>query len=606
MDGLRHLLPRLLRHPWLLAGSVLCAIFSAGGLGVGLISLGPLLRIILEGRSKESVTQLIQEYNASRAGFDIPESLVNLLPADPFHAVVAIMVGLGCLTVFGATANFLHQFLALEISNRAVAEVRTDVFRHSLSMPLSEVQRRGAAELVSRINKDSMALQGGMLALTSKTVAQLTKGLAAFAAAVWFDWRLTIVALLVAPILASILRKLGRRIRRATRAALEAQEDLLRVSNEAIQGIRTVKTATAERMAADRFDAANDSVLREELRVRTARAIASPLIEMLAVFVLIGLAILAARQILDGQMDFDSFMLSLAALAVAGGSLKPLAGLVNDIQASAAPAERLEELLAIPDEAASASGSASIGRHAESIRFDGVRYRYPGAEVDSLIGIDLDIAFGEHVAIVGPNGCGKTTLLGLLPRLFDPTEGRVEIDGHDLRNVRLPELRRQIGVVTQETVMFRGTIRENISFGLDVDDSAIRAAAELAHATEFIDALPLGFDATVAELGTSLSGGQRQRVAIARALLRSPSLLILDEATSQIDAESEEQINAAVAEFRAGRTLVVIAHRLSTVLAADRIVVMEAGRIVDVGTHQELLERCEVYQRLAKTQLMPG
>ncbi|MCP4795572.1 MAG: hypothetical protein GY885_05370, partial [Phycisphaeraceae bacterium] len=317
MDGLRHLLPRLLRHPWLLAGSVICAIFSAGGLGVGLISLGPLLRIILEGRSKESVTQLIQEYNASRSGFDIPESLVNLLPADPFHAVVAIMVGLGLLTVFGATANFLHQFLALEISNRAVAEVRTDVFRHSLSMPLSEVQRRGAAELVSRINKDSMALQGGMLALTSKTVAQLTKGLAAFAAAVWFDWRLTIVALLVAPILASILRKLGRRIRRATKAALEAQEDLLRVSNEAIQGIRTVKTATAEPMAADRFDTANDAVLREELRVRTARAIASPLIEMLAVFVLIGLAILAARQILDGQMDFDSFMLSLAALAVA-------------------------------------------------------------------------------------------------------------------------------------------------------------------------------------------------------------------------------------------------------------------------------------------------
>ncbi|MAH65074.1 MAG: ABC transporter permease [Phycisphaerae bacterium] len=606
MDGLRHLLPRLLRHPWLLAGSVICAIFSAGGLGVGLISLGPLLRIILEGRSKESVAQLIQQYNASRSGFDVPERLVNLLPADPFHAVVAIMVGLGLLTVFGATANFLHQFLALEISNRAVAEVRTEVFRHSLSMPLSEVQRRGAAELVSRINKDSMALQGGMLALTSKTVAQLTKGLAAFAAAVWFDWRLTIVALLVAPILGSILRKLGRRIRRATRAALEAQEDLLRVSNEAIQGIRTVKTATAESMAADRFEVANAAVLREELRVRTARAIASPLIEMLAVFVLIGLAILAARQILDGQMDFDSFMLSLAALAVAGGSLKPLAGLVNDIQASAAPAERLEELLAIPDEAASASGAAAIGRHSESIRFNGVRYRYPGADVDSLTDVDLEIAFGEHVAIVGPNGCGKTTLLGLLPRLFDPTEGVVAIDGSDLRSVRLPELRRQIGVVTQETVLFRGTIRENIAFGLETDDAAIRAAADLAHATEFIDALPLGLDHLIAELGTSLSGGQRQRIAIARALLRAPSLLILDEATSQIDAESEEHINAAVAEFRAGRTLVVIAHRLSTVLAADRIVVMDAGRIVDVGTHEELLDRCEVYQRLARTQLMPG
>ena len=606
MDGLRHLLPRLLRHPWLLAGSVICAIFSAGGLGLGLVSLGPLLRIILEGRSKETVAQLISNYNESRSGFDIPEGLVELLPAEPFSAVVAIMTGLGLLTVFGATANFLHQFLALEISNRAVAEVRTDVFRHSLSMPLSEVQRRGAAELVSRINKDSVALQGGMLALTSKTVAQLTKGLAAFAAAIWFDWRLTIVALLVAPILASILRKLGRRIRRATRAALEAQEDLLRVSNEAIQGIRTVKPATAEAMAAGRFDAANDAVLREELRVRTARAIASPLIEMLAVFVLIGLAILAARQILEGQMDFDSFMLSLTALAVAGGSLKPLAGLVNDIQAAAAPAERLEELLAIPDEAESASGATSIARHADSIRFRDVRYRYPGADADSLADIDLEIAFGEHVAIVGPNGCGKTTLLGLLPRLFDPTDGVVEIDGQDLRTVRLPELRRQIGVVTQETVMFRGTIRENIAFGQEANDAAIRAAAALAHATDFIDALPLAFDTPVAELGTSLSGGQRQRIAIARALLRAPSLLILDEATSQIDAESEEQINAAVAEFRAGRTLVVIAHRLSTVLAADRIVVMEAGRIVGVGTHQELLERCDVYQRLAKTQLMPG
>jgi ABC-type multidrug transport system fused ATPase/permease subunit len=606
MDGLRHLLPRLLRHPWLLAGSIFCAIFSAGGLGIGLVSMGPLLRIILEGRSKETVAQLISQYNASRPGFTIPESLVELLPTSPFHAVVVIMVGLAILTIFGATANFLHQFLALELSNRAVAEVRTETFQHALAMPLGEVQRRGAAELVSRINKDSMALQSGMLALTSKTVSQLTKGLAAFAAAVWFDWRLTIVALLVAPVLASILRKLGRRIRHATRAALVAQEDLLRVSNEAIQGIRTVKTATAESLAGIRFEVANQDVLREELRVRTARAISSPLIEMLAVFVLIGLATLAARQILDGKMDFDSFMLSLAALGVAGGSLKPLAGLVNDIQASAAPAERLEELLAIPDEHQDTQDRPDLLRHSESIQFEGVRFRYPGADRDSLQGIDLEIRFGEHVAIVGPNGCGKTTLLALLPRLFDPTSGTVSIDGHDLREIRLESLRNQIGVVTQETVLFSGTIRENISFGLDVSDEAIRAAAGLAHASAFIEAMPLAYETPVAELGTSLSGGQRQRIVIARALLREPSLLILDEATSQIDAESEEQINLAIAKFRSGRTLVVIAHRLSTVLAADRIVVMDEGRTMDVGTHSELMGRCEVYRRLAQTQLMPG
>jgi subfamily B ATP-binding cassette protein MsbA len=606
MDGLRHLIPRLLRHPWLLAGSITCAVVSAGGLGIGLVSLGPLLRIILVGKSKENVAQLVSQYNASRPTFTIPESVVELLPSSPFHAVVAIMVGLGLLTIFGATANFFHQFMALELSNRAVAEVRTDVFRHSLALPLGEVQHRGAAELVSRINKDSMALQSGLLALTSKTVAQLTKGLAAFAAAVWFDWRLTIVALVVAPVLASILRKLGRRIRRATGAALVAQEDLLRVSNEAIQGIRTVKTATAESLASTRFEVANQDVLREELRVRTARALSSPLIEMLAVFVLIGLATLAARQILDGKMEFDSFMLSLAALGVAAGSLKPLTGLVNDIQAAAAPAERLEELLAIPNEHQDTLDCPALPRHSESIQFKGVRFRYPNAESDALQGVDLELRFGEHMAVVGPNGCGKTTLLALLPRLFDPTAGTVSIDGHDLRGVRLESLRNQIGVVTQETVLFRGTIRENIAFGLEVDDEAVRVAAELSHARPFIEAMPLGYDSPVAELGTSLSGGQRQRIAIARALLRAPSLLILDEATSQIDAESEEQINMAIADFRSGRTLLVIAHRLSTVLAADRIAVMDEGRVVDIGIHSELLGRCDVYRRLAQTQLMPG
>lgn len=606
MRGLRHLLPRLRRHPWLLAGGLFFALISAGGLSAGLVSLGPIFKIILDGQAHESVTALIDQYNQSRTYMRIPEWLVDVIPNDPFRAVVMILVALAVLTVIGAVANFLHQFLALEITSRTIAEVRQEVFQHVLSMPLTEVQTRGAAELVSRINKDSMALQGGMLALTSKVVANLTKGLAAFAAAVWFDWKLTLFALVIAPVLGGVLRAIGRRIRRATRAALMAQEDLLRVSNESIQGIRAVKTATAEGSASARFADVNDAVLREELHVRTARALASPVVELLAVLVMIGLVILAVREILDSGMSADTFLLTLGSLGVAGGSLRPLAGLVTEIQAASAPAERLEELLAVPDEYALSASMPPLGRHAETIRFRDVTYRYPGSDRDVLDHVELEIPHGCQVAIVGPNGCGKTTLLSLLTRLFDPKTGTVEIDGTDIGGVELGSVRSQVGVVTQETVLFRGSIRENIRFGREADDEEVRRAADLAHASGFIDETSEGLDTVVAELGSSLSGGQRQRIAIARALLRNPSILILDEATSQIDAESEEQINTAVADFSRGRTVLVIAHRLSTVLAADRIVVMNEGRVVDQGVHQELMDRCEVYRRLAQTQLSPG
>ena len=618
MTGFRYLIPLLLRHPWLLAGGLFFALISAGGLSAGLVSLGPIFKIILDGQAHESVTVLIDQYNQSRTWARIPEGVIDLIPDDPFRAVVAILLALAVLTIVGATANFLHQYFSLEISSRSVADVRQEVFQHVLSMPLVEVQTRGAAELISRINKDSMALQGGLLALTSKLVANLTKGLAAFAAALWFDARLTLFALVIAPVLGAILRWIGRRIRRATRAALEAQEDLLRVSNESIQGIRAVKTATAEPAAANRFADANQAVLREELRVRFARALASPVVELLAVLVMIGLVVLAVRQILStrdliaagqvvtGGLTTESFLLTLGSLGVAGGSLRPLAGLITEIQAASAPAERLEELMEMPNEYMATESSPALVRHARSIRFRDVAFRYPRAEQDVLDGVDLEISHGDQVAIVGPNGCGKTTLLSLLPRLFDPVRGLIEIDGQDIAGVELGSLRSQIGVVTQETVLFRGSIRENIVFGRNATDEEVRVAANRAHATDFIQATPQGFQTEVAELGASLSGGQRQRIAIARALLRDPSILILDEATSQIDAESEEQINQAVSDFSRGRTVLVIAHRLSTVLAADRIVVMDQGRVVDTGVHDELLNRCDVYRRLAQTQLAPG
>ena len=588
---------RLLRHKAQLAAALALALVSAGGLGAGLMALAPVLEVLLKRRDS------LGSWVAERAPW-VPEPVVLALPDDPFMGVVVVFVGLLLLTAVGASANFGHQCLSLTLCTRVVAEVRHDIFKHAVNLPLAEVNRRGASEFVSRIIRDTGELQRGMLALTGKTVAQATKGFAAFGAAIWFDWRITLVALVAAPAIAVPLRKFGKRIRRGVRGALRAQEDLLRVSNESIQGIRAVKASSAEGNAIARFDAANQEVLREELRVRVAQSLSSPVVESIAIVAVCALALIAARQIIDGKLSFDTFVLSLGALGVAGGSLKPLAGLVTEIQASSAPAERLQELLSIPREDAHDRRRPALPQHSRELRFDGVSYRYPGAESDAVRGVSVTVGFGERVAFVGGNGCGKTTLLSMVPRLLEPSSGRILVDGADLAEHSLRSLRAQIGVVTQDAVLVRATVADNIRFGLEgVSDDAVREAARRAHAISFIERLPKGFETMVAEGGTSLSGGQRQRISIARAILRDPRILIMDEATSQVDAESEEQINAAIREFGATRTTLIIAHRLSTVLAADRIVVMDAGQVVATGRHQDLLGSCDAYARVARMQL---
>ncbi|MFM1803443.1 MAG: Lipid export ATP-binding/permease protein MsbA [Planctomycetota bacterium] len=606
-----HYASRMLRRRRLAAGTIVFSVISAGGLAAGLVSLGPVMRLILDDGPDASLRTVVERALAEHgwAAALVPAWIVPMLPEGRLEGVALILGCLCALTLFGAVANFLHQYCSLTLSMVTIAEIRLEAFRHALRLPLGTVLRRGPTEIVSRITRDSAELERGFSALTSKALAQLTKGIAAFAAAVWFDWRLTIAAVVVAPVIAWVLRKFGKRIRRGSRNTLMAYEDLLRVSNEAMQGLRGIKTATAEREARKRFGRANRRVVREDRRARLARAISAPLVEALAVFVIAGLALLAAHEIIAGRMGFDRFVLTLGSLGVAGGSFRPLTGLLNDIQASSAPAERLRDILAIPAEGLRERDLPPLPRLSRSIEFDTVRFRYEGAERDAVRGVSLRIRHGEFVAIVGPNGCGKTTLASLLTRLFDPSEGTVRVDGIDIQGASLTSLRRQIGVVPQDPLLVRGTIRENILLGLDpipVPEAraAIDRALGLAHAAHFVARLPKGIESELGEGGSGLSGGQRQRLAIARALVREPSLLILDEATSQIDAESESQIAAAIDEFRRGRTLIAIAHRLSTVRSADRIVVMEDGAVLDIGTHAELLGRCELYQRLVATQLV--
>ncbi len=597
----------MLRDRTALAGAVAFAFISAGGLGAGLVALKPILENIMTPGGRP-LPEIVSEFNQNKiVDGRVPQGLIDALPTDPFQGVVLLIVGLGLLTVIGGAANFLHVYLSLTVVQRTVTRMRRDLFHKVVRLPLKDVVVEGPSDTISRIVNDTVAVGGGLSALVSKALAQVTKGIAGFVAALVLDWRLTLVSLVVAPLLYTVIRKLGKKIRRASRAALEQQSGLYAATSEALQGLRVVKVHTTERYEAGRFHRINKEAMRQALKVRTARALASPLVEVLTIFVLGGLSLIAIKAIIDGELDQAGFIAVLGALGAAGASMKPLTGLSNDIQQASAAAERVMSLMNAAPEPGHDPELERLGRHESTIEFKDVRFSYPNALRPALDGVTLRIEHGETIAVVGPNGCGKTTLLALVPRLFEPQEGVIEIDGRDIVSVSVRSLRRQIGVVTQETVLFRGTIRSNIAYGAEnATEARILDAAKRARADDFITKLPKGYETSVGEQGLTLSGGQRQRLAIARAILRDPAILILDEATSMIDADSEAKIADAVAEFSAGRTCLIVAHRLSTVVNADRIVVMDAGKIVDVGRHDELLDRCEVYQLIARKQLVPA
>ncbi len=602
----------MLRYRWAVAGCFALATVSALSLSIGLLGASPVLEAIL-GRGKglpelaRDVNDLLARgrFGSLLAGARIPDAAIASLPEGKSVALAWIAGSLAFLTIVGSLANFGHAYLSLTVVNRTITRIRHRLFHAVVRAPISRVVSRGASESISRIINDTNQLAGGFTQLLSRAVIQIFKGVAGLAAALWYDWRVTAAALLAVPALYTIIRKLGKRIRRASGAALESQQELLALTTQSLQGLKVVKVNTAERLEGGRFHAINKRVLRELNRVRTARALASPLTEMLSIFLLLALILVAARLIGRGTIEAGPFVLVLSSLGVAGASLKPLTGIIADIQASEPAARRIDETLRAAPEPGHGIKMPRLPRHHRSIRFDNVTFTYPGAPEPALCDITLDIPFASRVAIVGTNGSGKTTLLGLIPRLYDPDSGRVLIDGVDIAGVGVRTLRAQIGVVTQETVLFKGTVRENIAYGAEgVTDRAIEDAARRARAHEFIARLPGAYDAPVAEQGLTLSGGQRQRIAIARAILRDPAILVLDEATSMIDAESEQAIAQALDEFRSGRTTIVVAHRITTVVQSDSIVVLDAGRIIDQGTHDQLTNRCPLYQRLVRTQLL--
>ncbi|MGD1917290.1 MAG: ABC transporter ATP-binding protein [Phycisphaerales bacterium] len=593
--------------------ALVCAMLSGGGLAAGLLTASPVIDGLFE--EKQGLRPMAQAHNLEGSGFEIPAFVVDRLPEDAWASVVLLVAIVAGLAVFAGLCQFGHAFLSLTVVHRTVMRVRRQAFRSLLFMPLLATQRGpssnggsvGGSDAVSRLIADAEQLAYGFEALVSKAVTQVTKGLGALVFAFIINWQLSAIAILIAPAVWAVIRYFGRRIKRASKRAMGHRSELLSIATEAAQALRVVKAYTAERREARRFSLANRRVYHQMLKARTARALSKPFVEVLTVLVLVVLILVAFWAIDQQRLEPQDVLKVLAGLAIAGASLKPLTGLLNDMQTSAGAAERLEELLNASPEPGHEAGLARLQRHTRSIELEGVHVRYPGARQPAVNGVSLTIEFGERVAIVGPNGSGKTTLLGLLYRLYDPEQGVVRVDGQDLSSVSVRSLRKQLGVVSQETVLFEGSVRENVAYGMPTaSDVQIESALTRARAMEFVEQLPEGINAHIAERGTSLSGGQRQRLAIARAMLRDPAILILDEATSMIDAGSEARINEAMDEFSQGRTTIVVAHRLSTVRRADRIVVLDAGRVVDIGTHDALMAQCDLYQDLARTQLLGG
>jgi len=581
------------------------ALISAACFGSGVAMVMPLLKLLLH--DQQSLGHWVATNTEGTFLEPIGAGLAAVIPDDRFAAFALAMGTVGLLAVIGSTGRYIHESMSIEVVLRSAMVWRSRLFRRLIHADFGHLLLSGHSDYISRIVTDTRVLSAAYSALLSKSAAKILNALFATIWALVYDWVLTLMAILITPVMVLMIRKFGNIIRRASRRALGVTGQMLTMLGEAFGSIRVVRVHGAEGIERRRFNRINRQLFAEEMRMRRTKAITSPLIETMAIASVLGVALFAAWYVLRQDRPPEQFMAVLVMLCAAAASLKPLSGLSTTLYEAGAAAERVMVMWRAPVEPMGALATEPhrpLPRLARSITFSSVTYHYPGQTTPALDHLSLEITHGEMVAVVGTNGSGKTTLVSLLPRVLIPTDGKILIDGTDIQKVGLRQLRDQIAVVTQETALFGGTIHDNIAYGRKwLSRDRVVAAAKAAMADEFITALPRGYDTVLGERGVGLSGGQGQRIAIARAILREPTLLILDEATSQIDADSESQINEALRQLRRHRTTIAVAHRLSTVIEADRIVVMEQGRIADIGDHEALLKRCSLYQTLTRTQM---
>ncbi len=614
----------------IVAISVVCAFF------VGLISTGglaamlPILNVLVKGETIQSwVDRQITEHEP---GIKLPEGagtlpmkwrvahdLASRLPTHPVKAIGVVFAIIAGLAIVSNAIRFFQEYLSDKSAISAVNDIRKRLYDHVLHIPMTFFGLRGTSDVTSRLVQDSQNLQDGFKTILGQSIQEPIRAVFYFGLALVLSWKLTLLIVLFAPLMAVVIKKFGKKMRRASRAALQRSASMLGQIEGTLVGIRVVKSANAERFERRRYSGIMEQLRAEQLKMARYEAWATPAMETVALLVVGIVLMIASYQVLVAKsLDASSFLLIMGCVAGMGESLRRVSKVNNVLQRSNAAAARIFEVLDMPIERGRSHehDQVKLAPISREISFEDVSFTYAEGNHPAVSDVSLVVPKGSSVAIVGRNGSGKTTLAALLPRFFDPQSGRITIDGIDIRRATLTSLRRQIGIVTQDSVLFPGTIAQNIAYGhplagtLGTSTPAaarlredIINAAKRAFAHDFITEKTGGYDMQLDGLGGQLSGGQRQRLNIARAILRQAPILILDEATSQVDAESEHLIQQAIESLMHERTTFVIAHRFSTILSADTIVVLDRGKIVGQGKHEELLTTCPTYAQLYERQM---
>ncbi|HEV7388964.1 MAG TPA: ABC transporter ATP-binding protein [Gemmatimonadaceae bacterium] len=588
----KRLLPYLRPHAWRMAITIACNLLAALLDGFAIALLIPFLNILFHQPSVTTKSGWISRLLDSTVGSQI-------IPGDEMHSLRnVILLVLASVLLKNVLVWIAGQFGAT-LQEYVTRDLRNSVYRHLAHLPLGYFTQMKAGQILSRVINDTYETRLILTQIVTQSLQSASLVIVYIAILFSISWQLSLIALVILPLLSLSLQPMLKRLRRGSLRRGNVHGEMTSVLQETISGIRLVKASGTESYEEGRFADGSNKYARSSLKLTRLALLAPPVTEIIGTLIAVLVLWIGAWQVLRGGTMTGATLLAFLTLVLRLlQPLKQLSQMRTTAQSSLASAERLFEILDSPAEFQRDSGIRDTASFDRDLRFENVSFSYGDAPV--LRNVDLVARKGEVVALVGPSGSGKSTLVDLIPRFYEPASGRIVLDGVDTREIKLPVLRGLTGIVSQETVLFHDTVRNNVAYGAPgkYTQQQIEDAAKAANAHSFIMELPNGYDTMLGERGTRLSGGQRQRLAIARALLSDPPILILDEATSALDTESERLVQEAVDRLLQGRTVFVIAHRLSTITHADQIVFLDRGEIVERGTHADLLARRGAYSRL--------